>query len=128
VHDPAACGVVARGEAAAPQDPISSFVPFSGFRATVGLLDDAGLCLLAPAPGAPPASDDAPVPLAIRSFGSGAGLAPRLLDLLEGWEEAERPFTADLRISVYPKGAAPAVSEGEAIIVKSQTELVLRRP
>jgi len=120
------CGLMARGEALRRNLIPSPFSTSPQFHATVGLLDDVGLCLLAPSAAGATAVNTEPFDLAVRSYGSG-GPVGSLLDFLRTWDSAGRPSADGVRIRVYPKGI-PVEDAGSAIIDKPQTTCVLDWP
>ena len=130
------CSLTALGE-----EPDSALVPDTfavspAYRATVGLLDPTGLCVLARPPQHETMADltepgESPA-VWVRSFGQADALARRLIDHLTAWEEAGRPSNRGLRIRAYPTDAptTPGTHAGaDAItIVKQRTRLVFDWP
>jgi len=124
-HAPTMCSLVATGDAAGRAALPSPLSTSPGYRASVGLLEETSLCLLARVPGDGPLSAEAPFALAIRNFGAGHQLALRLVDLLHDWDKAGRPSTRGLRIRAYAKDFRPTIAPSTLIIHKPGTHLVL---
>jgi len=123
LHAPTMCSLVATGDGvrAAVPSPLSAS---PGYGVTVGLLEEASLCLLARVPDESP-SAEAPFGLAIRNFGAGHQSAYRLVDLLHSWDQAGRPSSRGLRIRAYAKDSSPATTPSALIIHKPRTHLML---
>jgi len=122
---PTMCSLTAAGDAAARAVIPSPFSASPGYRASVGLLEETGLCLLARSPEDTVPSAEARFGLAIRTFGAGRDLARRLVDLLHSWDEAGRPSTRGLRITAYVQDFPPTTAPSALIIYKPGTRLVL---
>jgi protein-L-isoaspartate(D-aspartate) O-methyltransferase len=122
---PTMCGLMARGEAASRGIIPATVGRSPSYIATMGLLEDAGLCLLAQSPDGSSAAERAPFTLAIRSYGSDNGPAEHLLELLQEWDRAGRPSSTGLRIRAYPRDAILPIDGGSASIDKPYTKLVL---
>jgi protein-L-isoaspartate(D-aspartate) O-methyltransferase len=80
-----------------------------------------------------PAVESAPsYDLYVRTFGAESALTQRLIELVQAWEDAGRPFvlTPDwqlerLHILAYPQSVTPPVSTGNSIVIEKQwTRLV----
>ncbi|MDQ2741700.1 MAG: methyltransferase, FxLD system [Chloroflexota bacterium] len=125
LHAPTMCSMVATGDAAARAAIPSPLSASPGYRVTVGLLEEVGLCLLARSPDDGPPSAEAPFGLAIRTFNAGHESAQHLVDLLHSWEEAGRPSSRGLRITAYTKEPLSTTAPSALIIHKPRTRLVL---
>jgi len=95
-------------------------------RLTAGLLDTAALCILTTRETAPATTfaDDRRLPLSVRTFGDGT-LARTLVALIGDWDGAGRPGTTDLRVVAYPMDMNYEPAQGEFVIDKRWTRLVL---
>jgi protein-L-isoaspartate(D-aspartate) O-methyltransferase len=86
-------------------------------QATLGLLDENGLALLAPRPsgGAP---DEEPLAheLVVHVYGQGDELGERLRRQLAAWDAAGRPSDRGLRVRAYP-AASPVDAQGAAAVI-----------
>lgn len=69
-----------------------------------------------------------PFPLIIRQFGTDDTLARQLLEHVKNWDKAGRPSTKGLRVRAYPKDAGYTVRNGEFVVEKPYTTLVLDWP
>jgi protein-L-isoaspartate(D-aspartate) O-methyltransferase len=128
LHAPNMCGIMARGETASRGIVPAAIGRSAAYTATMGLLDDTGLCLLAGSNDGSPASESEPFSLTIRSYGQDDGLADRLIGLLQEWDRAGRRSSAGLRIRAYPANANPPLSSDGARIEKQLKQLVLDWP
>lgn len=91
---------------------------------TGGLLGEGGLCVLTRAPGES-AGPDLPFALFVRSYGLGDNLAPALIGQVSDWDRAGRPCTKDLHVAVYPRDSDYVPSEGETVIHKRHSSLLV---
>ncbi|HEY3735684.1 MAG TPA: methyltransferase, FxLD system [Streptosporangiaceae bacterium] len=99
--------------------------PIPAGWAGTGLLAGAHGCAALVAMGGDDA--DGPFELGVRPFGpDGAALAARLVGLARGWAAAGRPSPAELRISASPFGKKIFPGQGETVIEKEQTRLLMR--
>jgi hypothetical protein len=99
----------------------------------MALAGPAGLAALLRTPAGPADGDTAAggsdrdaagdVELAVRGFGDGAELAPRLAAQVRAWAAHGRPGTGQLRVRAYPVGSRPPRSG--PVLVKRYTELEL---
>ncbi len=124
LHAPTMCSLVATGDAARAAVP-SPLSTSPGYRVTIGLLEEASLCLLARMPDDDSPSAETPFGLAIRNFGAGHQVAHQLVDLLHDWEEAGRPSSRGLRITASVQEPLPTTAPLALIIHKPRTHLVL---
>jgi len=125
LHAPTMCSLVATGDAAARTAVPSPLSTSPGYRASIGLLEEASLALVACSPDDTILSAEVPFALAVRNFGAGRGTAQRLVDLLHSWDEAGRPSSRGLRISAYAQKPLPATDPSSQIIYKPRTHLML---
>jgi protein-L-isoaspartate(D-aspartate) O-methyltransferase len=88
------------------------------WRASLGLLADNGLALLAWARAHPPA-DGAGDELVVRMFGTPGY---RLVERVQAWHAAGRPLDAGLSIRAYPRDQT---ASGEAVVEQRWTRFVL---
>jgi protein-L-isoaspartate(D-aspartate) O-methyltransferase len=102
---------------------------------TAILLDETGLAALMrppdqPVPLVPIDQVFAPVafPLYVRQFGADTSIARRLIGQIQAWEAAGRPSFEGMRIRAYPKDAEFLLSEGEFLIEKQWTRLIIDWP
>ena len=69
-----------------------------------------------------------PFGLYVRAFGPDESVAVRLVEGVRAWDRAGRPSTESLRVRVYPKNVDYAPAEGEYLVEKEWTRLVLDWP
>ncbi len=119
LHEPTYCELNVEGES-----PDRGRLPYlwrwSNQRGTVGVSGDNGLCVMMRRPDESP-----PVELLIRSYGRGDALAERLIEQMAAWDLAGRPSTNGLRIRAYPRDTKYVTSNGEFVVGKRWTQLVL---
>lgn len=104
--------------------------------ATGVLIGKKGLAALMRPPGQPAPmadmddlyADTSPFMLYVRQFGLDESLAQRLITLIQSWDKAGHPSSEELRVRVYPKGADYTSVEGEFVVEKQWTRLVLDWP
>jgi len=73
-------------------------------------------------------SSDSPFLLFVRQFGSDDLLAQRLIAQIQAWDAAGRPLFDTMRIQAYPKSAEYIPAEGEIVIEKQWTKLIVEWP
>lgn len=103
---------------------------------TVGLFEERGLATLMRPPGqSAPLLDinevfasTSPIALYVRQFGPGDSLARRLIGRIQAWHAAGRPSSDGVRVRAYPKDASYMPAEGEFLVDKKWTRLVLDWP
>jgi protein-L-isoaspartate(D-aspartate) O-methyltransferase len=103
---------------------------------TPALLAESGLAALMRPPGQPAPLLDyndlfAPGPsfaLHVRQFGTASSLARRLIVPVQAWEAAGRPASDGLRVRAYRRDAGHVPAEGEIVVEKRWTRLVLDWP
>jgi hypothetical protein len=66
--------------------------------------------------------------LYVRQFGPDESLAQRLLARVRAWDAAGRPATDEMRVRAFPKDFAYAPVEGEFVVQKKWTRLVVDWP
>jgi protein-L-isoaspartate(D-aspartate) O-methyltransferase len=119
-REPGLCSVWADAGVGAGQGVPELFGSSGKWRASLCLLDSAGLALLAWGAGAPPAGAE----LVVRVAGDGRAAAERLIAGLAAWEAAGRPTDAGLRIRAYRREHVPTPT-GTAVIEQRWTRFVL---
>ncbi len=130
--------LVARGELA-DRDLIPALVKRGGQPKSASadvLLGDKGMASLARPPGqsAPldedfdPCLFETPFALYVRQFGLDESPARRLVEQIRAWHAAGRPSARGLRIRAYPKHSHYTPADGEFVVDKQWTRLVLDWP
>jgi hypothetical protein len=66
-----------------------------------------------------------PFALFVRQFGSDESTAGRLLKGIQSWDAAGRPSSEGMQIRAYPKNLESIPSEGELVIEKQWTKLII---
>jgi protein-L-isoaspartate(D-aspartate) O-methyltransferase len=131
LREPGLCGLSAEGQSA-NRCIVPCFLVIQTVQkvcATIGLLGDEGLCVFV-RPSEQDSSAEQLVSfqtfeLFVRSYGSGTGLARRLIEQTRAWNAAGRPSSNWLRIRVYLKDTDYVPSTDEYVIDKRWTKLVL---
>ena len=103
---------------------------------TVALLSGTGLAALMRPPGHSLVllpvdklfSGDQPFALFVRQFGSDASIAQRLIRQIQAWDAVGRPSSDEMRVRAYPKDSEYVSTEGEFVIDKQWTKLVIEWP
>lgn len=103
---------------------------------TVALLNGIGLAALMRPPGhllvLLPVdklfTGDKPFALFVRQFGSDVSIAQRLITHIRAWDAAGRPSSDEMHVRAYPKDSEYASAEGEFVIDKQWTKLVIEWP
>lgn len=103
---------------------------------TVALLNGTGLAALMRPPGHSLVllpidklfTGDQPFPLFVRQFGSDASIAQRLITQIQAWDAAGRPSSDEMRVRAYPKHSEYVPAEGEFVIEKKWTKLIVDWP
>jgi protein-L-isoaspartate(D-aspartate) O-methyltransferase len=142
LREPAMCKLVAEGEAV-DSNIVPALVLLHDKRklaATAVLLDKEGMAalmrppdrILPPADRAKVFAPDSPYvqpfELFVRQFGSDESIAGRLITQIQMWENAGRPSSDGMRIRAYPKAFDYRPSEGEFVLEKQWTKIVLTWP
>jgi protein-L-isoaspartate(D-aspartate) O-methyltransferase len=141
LHGLGGVALVARGEMAGRNivPPLVGYTGIEGQEKSVStgvLLGDGGIAALMRPPGqAAPMADEcstcaftSPFGLYVRAFGPDESVAVRLVEGVRAWDRAGRPSTESLRVRVYPKNVDYAPAEGEYLVEKEWTRLVLDWP
>jgi protein-L-isoaspartate(D-aspartate) O-methyltransferase len=103
---------------------------------TVALLNETGLAALMRPPGHSLVllpldklfTADKPFALFVRQFGSDASIAHRLITQIQAWDAAGRPSSDEMRVRVYAKDSEYVSAEGEFVVDKQWTKLVIEWP
>jgi hypothetical protein len=133
------CKLVAEGEAVDSNivPPLIVLHDKRKLSTTAVLLDQEGMAalmrppdrILPPADRAKVFAPDSPYvqpfALFVRQFGSDESVAGRLINQIQMWENAGRPSSDGMRIRAYPKAFDYRPSEGEFVLEKQWTKLVL---
>jgi len=140
-REPGYCDVIAEGEAAERgmvpalfDHRYSSVTGTVKMAGTSGVLGDQGLCLFMrplDAPSEAEAGADVwgrPFELFLRTFGPDDALADRIVEHIRAWDAAGRPSKEGLRIRAYPKDAGYRPADGEVVVDKRWSKLVLDWP
>jgi hypothetical protein len=90
------------------------------FRGALGALDAHGLALLSWADQTRRRGE-----LCVEAPPDNEAIGRRLMALVQDWAAAGRPSDADLRISAYPRGAAPAAPPNAVAIDERWTTFLL---
>jgi protein-L-isoaspartate(D-aspartate) O-methyltransferase len=135
MYEPDTCTLVAEGDMV-DRDVVPPLLGVGGewkSASTEVLIGERGLAALMRPPGQPvPLMDinnlfasDSPFRLYVRHFGVDASLAQRLIAQVNAWDAAGRPAFGDLRIRAYLKDADYALAEGELVVEKEWSRIVL---
>jgi protein-L-isoaspartate(D-aspartate) O-methyltransferase len=122
--EPGTCRLIAhRGEGEAP-GRAAELLRLAPGQATVGIVADGvpgpGLAALVVDQAAGTGSSG-PWPVEVRAFGpAGDAAADRLLAAAGAWQAAGRPTSADLRLTVLPRGAAAPPAEAALALVEKE--------
>ena len=131
------CKLTAKGDMV-EQDIVPRLFGIDGkqiLTGTVALVDENGLAALMRPP-------DQPVPLIpldevftpatfslyVRQFGSDESPVHRFIAQIQAWDAAGRPSFEGMRIRAYPKDSEYSPSDGEFVIEKQWTKLVIEWP
>lgn len=118
---------------------VPSLIGLGGKRKVVFtpvLLGETGLAALMRPPGQPAPLVDyselftpgPPFALFVRQFGADGSLAQRLIARIQAWDAAGRPSSDGLHIRAYRRDCDYVPSEGEIVVEKRWTQLVLDWP
>ena len=142
LHEPRICKLVAEGDMV-ERNIVPPLIGVDGQQKSAGtvvLLDKAGLVALMRPPGqsvplverdklfSPDSPFVLPFALFVRQFGSDESIAQRLITQIQAWDAAGRPSSEKMQIRVYTKYFEYMPSEGEYVIEKQWTKLVLEWP
>lgn len=128
LHEPAFAQLSAQG-AAAEEARTPFLFGISGKQyVTAGLIDPAGLALLARPPSVAVSSESGAgaSPLSVQRFGASSGLAQRLLAQVHAWNLVGRPSTEQLRLTIYPSESGIVPSGDGITIAKRWTNVIAR--
>jgi protein-L-isoaspartate(D-aspartate) O-methyltransferase len=117
-REPGMCSLWASSTPGAAEAVPELFGSPDKWRASLGLLDDHGLALLAWARGHPPA-DGTRDELVVRTFGAPGD---QLVQRVQAWQAAGRPLDSALSIRAYPRDHW---ASGQAVIEQRWTRFVL---
>lgn len=70
-------------------------------------------------------ASESPLPLYLRQFGPDDSLAQGLLAQIRAWDAGGRPSFDKMHIRAYPKDSAYVPSQGEIVITKQWTKLII---
>jgi protein-L-isoaspartate(D-aspartate) O-methyltransferase len=131
-------GLVAQGDMVDRDmvPPLAGFGRETECVSTSLLVGEEGMAALMRSPDqlAPPAeandlcASQSPFRLYVRQFGPNESVAQRLVEETRVWDAAGRPSTEGLRVRAYPKYADCTLGEGEFVIEKIWTRLVMNWP
>ncbi len=138
LHEPRMCKLVARGEMV-ERNIVPHLIGIAGKQnsmTTAVLVHKTGLVALMRSPNEPVHlvpmeklfSSDSPFALYVRQFGSDDSLGQRLIAQIQTWDAAGRPSFDTMRIQAYPKNVEYMSSEGEILIEKQWTKLIVEWP
>lgn len=137
LHESHVCKLTARGDMV-EQGIVPPLFGIDGKQKSTGtviLLDETGLAALMrppdqPAPLTPVDQVFTPAAfsLFVRQFGSDEPIAERFIKQVQAWDRAGRPTFDGMRIRAFPKDAEYVPSEGEFVIEKQWTKLVIEWP
>jgi hypothetical protein len=139
LREPQVCSLVAVGPDMIQRGIVPALTGVGGVWtsvSTIALYEETGLAALMRPPGqAVPladvnklAADRTPFSLYVRQFGADESLAQRLLARVRAWDAAGRPATDEMRVRAFPKDFAYAPVEGEFVVQKKWTRLVVDLP
>ena len=138
LHEPRMCKLFARGDMV-ERDLVPALIGIDAKQrstATGALMDKSGLVALMRPPDQPVQfvpmdkvlASESPFPLYLRQFGSDDSLAQGLLAQIRAWDARGRPSFDKMHIRAYPKDSGYAPSEGEIVIEKQWTKLIMESP
>jgi len=70
--------------------------------------------------------DNNPFELYVRNFGPGTNAAQRLLGYIQGWDQAGRPSSSRWQIRAIPAESEYEPADGEFVVNKPWTKLIIR--
>jgi protein-L-isoaspartate(D-aspartate) O-methyltransferase len=138
LHESRLCKLFAKGDMV-ERNIVPHLIGIAGKQnstATAVLVDKAGLVALMRPPDQPVRlvprdklfGPDSTFALFVRQFGTEDALAQRLIKQIQSWDAAGRPSFDTMRIRAYPKNAEYMPSEGEILIEKQWTKLIVEWP
>ena len=133
LHHMSIAGLTAAGEQV-KNTRVPPLLVFSGenpLRHTAGLLSPQGMAFFTRPPDAPVPSTEQPAwgeqfALYVRQFGPSEQPAQRLLTAVQDWAQAGKPNPERLRIRAVPPEAQVELGEGEIVLTRPGTHLLLR--
>lgn len=142
LQEPRLCKLAAEGEVVEHNivPPVSGIDGKQKYTGTVALVEKTGLAALTRPPDQPvhlverdklflPDSPFVvPFMLFVRQFGPDETIAKRLVSQIQAWSAAGRPSSEGMHIRAYRVNSAHTPSEGEYVIEKPWTKLVLEWP
>ena len=138
LREPQICKLMAKGDMV-ERNIVPPLIGMDGkqkLAGTVALLNGTGLAALMRPPGHSLVllpfdkliTGDQPFALFVRQFGSDASVAHRLITQIQAWDAAGRPSSDEMRVRAYPKDSEYGSAEGEYVIDKQWTKLVIEWP
>ncbi|MGE5462823.1 MAG: hypothetical protein ACM3PS_05690, partial [Syntrophothermus sp.] len=142
LHEPQMCRLVAE-EGMIEQDLVPPLIGIDSYRrsaATAVLVGQAGMAAFMRPPGQslpmiklqkgflPDSPATQPFPLFIRQFGRDDSIVQRLLTHIQAWKAANSPTSNTMQIRAYRKDQDYQPSEGEILLEKPWTKLVIQWP
>jgi protein-L-isoaspartate(D-aspartate) O-methyltransferase len=135
LHEPRMCKLIAKGDMV-ERNLVPYLVGIAGKQnsmTTAVLVDKMGLVALMRPPSEPVDlvpmeklfNSVSPFALYARQFGSDDSLAQGLIARIQSWDAAGRPSFDTMRIRAYPKNAEYTPAEGEMMIEKQWTKLIV---
>jgi len=138
LREPHLCKLVARGDMFDRNivPPLMGMDGKQKFAGTAALVDRTSLAILMRPPGeaiplaAPnkPSDNDIPFQLFVRQFGPDESIAQRFIHQIQAWDASGRPASERMHILAYPKDSEYLPVQGEFVIEKQWTKLVIEWP
>jgi protein-L-isoaspartate(D-aspartate) O-methyltransferase len=139
LHEPHMCKLIAMGDVTEESSvpPLIKIETKQNSMGTPILVDKTGLAALMRPPDeevpvvtseklfAPDSPAERHFPLFVRQFGTDESVAQRLLALIQTWKAADNPSSNNMHIQVYPKDFDYKPSEGEIVLQRQWTKLVI---
>ena len=138
LHEPRMCKLFARGDMV-ERNIVPVLVGIDARQrstATGVLVDKSGMVALMRPPDEPAQllpmdkvfASKSPFPIHLRQFGPDDSLAQGLLAQIQAWDAAGRPSFDKMRIRAYPKDSEYVPAEGEIVLEKQWTKLIIEWP
>jgi protein-L-isoaspartate(D-aspartate) O-methyltransferase len=139
LHEPQMCKLIAMGDVT-EESFVTPLIMIEAKQNAIGtpiLVDKTGLAALMRPPDepvpvipfeklfAPDSPAEQPFSLFVRQFGSDESVAQRLLFLIQEWKTAGSPSSNTMHIRAYPKDFDYKPAEGEIVIEKQWTKLII---
>lgn len=136
--EPRICKMMARGDLV-ERNILPPLIGIDGkqkLAGTVALLNENGLAALMRPPGHSLVllpfdklfTGDQPFALFVRQFGSDDSVAQQLITQIQAWDAAGRPSFDQMRIRAYPKDSGYVSADGDFVIEKQWTKLIIEWP